>query len=116
MKPRTAQLTQFFIILVIAGVPFASGPGTAPFEQKAVMAAAAALALVLVAMRWNERGPDGRREPALRWPHALFFAAAGGAMWLAFAAETMMARAGAVLAVGMSLLAAVDFLRVRRAR
>lgn len=114
MKNGSAKLTQLLIIALLVVVPLTSGLDAPAWIVTASMAACALLAVVLVALRWNERGPDGRREPALRWHHALFFAAAGGAMWLAFAAESTMARVGAVLALGMLLLAAVDVLRVRR--
>ena len=94
-------------------MPFFSMIDAPSWYPKAVAALVIVLALVIVRLRWNEVGADGRREGALKWYHALILAVAGGAVWVAFDTSTMLSRVGGVLALGMVTLAAFEFLRVR---
>ena len=111
-RARASRLTDQLVVLLIL-MPFFSMIDAPSWYPKAVAALVIVLALVIVRLRWNEVGADGRREGALKWYHALILAVAGGAVWVAFDTSTMLSRVGGVLALGMVTLAAFEFLRVR---
>lgn len=112
-RTPVSRLTDGLVILLIF-MPWISTVNEPPWFSRAAAIGVVVLALVIVALRWNEVGADGRREAVLRWYHALLLAVGGGVMWVAFDTSTMMSRAGGVLALGMATLAALEFLRVRR--
>ena len=111
-RARASRLTDQLVVLLIL-MPFFSMIDAPSWYPNAVAALVIVLALVIVRLRWNEVGADGRREGALKWYHALILAVAGGAVWVAFDTSTMLSRVGGVLALGMVTLAAFEFLRVR---
>lgn len=112
-RTQVSRLTDGLVILLIF-MPWISTVNEPPWFTRAAAIGVVVLALVIVVLRWNEVGADGRREGALKWYQALLFAVAGGAMWVAFASTTMMSRVGGVFALGMATLAVFEFLRVRR--
>ena len=112
-RARVSRLTDQLVMLLIL-MPFFSTITEPWWFRNVVSIGVIVLALVIVRLRWNEVGADGRREAALRWYNALLLAVGGGVMWVAFDTGTMMSRAGGVLALGLATLAVFELLRVRR--
>ena len=113
VDPRTAPLTEFLAVFLLLSAPLTSALDVPSWVFKAAMTVSVLLAVVVAALRWKERGPDGRRAPAFQWYHALLFAAGGLTLWFLFPATSMMSRASGIFGAGMGILALVGLVRMR---